>query len=75
MTQLQVLEKHFKRTMKNKDFEAFKKSHPTLLKVIEDSMSENRLVYQLFVGKVVDEIGFERATELLKESKQEHAKL
>ena len=36
-------------------------------------MDNLKLVHQLFVGKVVDEIGSERATKLLKEAKEAFA--
>ena len=40
MEDTKILEKHFKKEMLNKDFESFKKSHPTLLKCILKSMNE-----------------------------------
>lgn len=40
MENLKVIEKHFKIEMKNKNFEEFKKTHPTLLNVIIKSMDE-----------------------------------
>ena len=32
---------------------------------------ETKLIYQLFIGKVSDELGFEKTIELLKESKKQ----
>ena len=40
MNTLKTFEKHFREGMINKDFEAFKKSHPTLLKVILAAMDD-----------------------------------
>lgn len=40
MENIKLLEKHFIKGMNNKDFEAFQKSHPTLLQVILDAMDE-----------------------------------
>lgn len=37
---LQIFEYHFKKGMINKDFEAFKRTHPTLLRVILAAMDE-----------------------------------
>ena len=42
MKNLKILENAFKEGMKNKDFEEFKKTHPTLLSVILKSMDEKR---------------------------------
>ena len=39
-----------------------------MLKKIEEK--DVKIIYQLFVGKVVDEIGFNRAMELMQESKK-----
>lgn len=36
-------------------------------------MENLKLVHQLFIGKVADEIGMERTTELLKEAKEAFA--
>jgi hypothetical protein len=36
----QTFKTHFERTMINKDFESFKKSHPTLLKAIMNAMED-----------------------------------
>ena len=36
-------------------------------------MENLKLVHQLFIGKVIDEIGSERTTELLKEAKEAFA--
>lgn len=36
----QIFERNFKKRMINKDFESFKKSYPTLYKVIEVSLYE-----------------------------------
>ena len=36
-------------------------------------MTDIKLVHQLFIGKVIDEIGSERTTELLKEAKEAFA--
>lgn len=36
-------------------------------------MENLKLVHQLFIGKVVDEIGIERTTELLEEAKEAFA--
>ena len=40
MEHIQVLEKHFRNGMINKDFEAFKRTHPSLLKCILNAMNE-----------------------------------
>lgn len=40
MKDLELLEKNFVRLMKNKDFSSFKKTHPTLIRVILESMKE-----------------------------------
>lgn len=37
---LLLFEKHFKKGMLNKDFEAFKRSHPTLLRCILSALEE-----------------------------------
>lgn len=39
-------------------------------KELNDTIRFERLEKQLFVGKVIDIIGFEKATNLLKESKE-----
>lgn len=36
----QTFKHHFKQTMINKDFESFKKTHPTLLKTIMNAMED-----------------------------------
>ena len=42
------------------------------MKGLRELTTEERLViYQLFIGKVADELGFEKTMELLKESKTE----
>lgn len=41
MSNLQILEKCFKEGMVNKDFEAFKTTHPTLLTVVLNAMGES----------------------------------
>lgn len=40
MNDLELIEKHFIRLMKNKDFSSFKKTHPTLVRVIMDCLKE-----------------------------------
>lgn len=70
MTNEQIFERHFKEGMIVNDFKAFKKSHPTLLKCILNALNEKNAVHHLFVGKVADEIGFERTVELLTETKK-----
>ena len=39
---LNLLEKSFRKNMLNKDFESFKKTHPTLLKTILEAMNEQK---------------------------------
>lgn len=54
--------------MTEKEIETVKNA----LKLIDDLRSENeiqKLTFQLFIGKVVDEIGLDRTTVLLKEAK------
>jgi hypothetical protein len=40
MENIKIFEKHFKKGMINKDFESFKKTHPTLIKCILEAMNE-----------------------------------
>jgi len=40
MENIKIFEKHFRKGMIVKDFEAFKRTHPTLLKCILEAMNE-----------------------------------
>lgn len=40
MENLDIFEKHFRRGMVNKDFNSFKRTHPTLLRCIMNAMNE-----------------------------------
>ncbi len=40
---INLFERSFKKIMKNKDFDSFKKNYPTLLKAIEESMIKARI--------------------------------
>lgn len=40
MENIKIFEKHFRNGMIVKDFEAFKRTHPTLLKCILEAMNE-----------------------------------
>jgi hypothetical protein len=40
MENLEIFEKHFRRIMFNKDFNSFKRTHPTLLKAVLNAMDE-----------------------------------
>ena len=40
MENIEIFEKHFRKGMSNKDFASFKRTHPTLLKVVTRAMEE-----------------------------------
>lgn len=78
MDNLKILENVFKSEMKNKNFEEFKKTHPTLLSVIlkamkqkDEDLTEQRLVNNLYTGKVSEIIGLEKSIGLMSESRNQ----
>lgn len=65
-----LLNKHAKIHMKQWDLKQFKLKYPSLYKTIVGAINDEKHIKELFIGKVVDEIGFDKTFELLTESKK-----
>ena len=76
MENIEIFEKHFKKGMSNKDFASFKRTHPTLLKVVTRAMEEVEKEGELYKKHVLEQdvVIYKLEQELLSNRPQEETK-